>query len=438
MNWTPLYIIPGLTFLFWAVVHSLIASRTRDYPILLMLMMAVFLTAAGDVIIGTVFGSATIAHLIIQLTGPAIIPFTCLYFARMWREQVKINFVHVIWFSFPVVLFTASAMLAGINGLENTDAFLERIHVNGAGPDVALNRAESAFYFWTIVIFRIVMGVEAIFMLVYCIFLAIRFRFRPRNLYNYITHKRWRIRVLEVQVAISLIILLGLCIKIYLHHPHSGQVSPFLIVLLLVLSVMQFLFGYFALFGSREYISREDTRTAFRFNYRKETASAVAEDMILDMVSQLSGESISHVMSRLEVHSGAFSTGGSGKSDSPSLSSAILGKARPSDALSAQFQQLMMGEHLFLQPGLTLADVAERLHTNKTYVSKMVNQTYNLGFPEVMNILRVDYAETYIRKHPDATQEEVAKACGFVSASSFNSTFKRITGYTPKVWAARI
>ena len=153
------------------------------------------------------------------------------------------------------------------------------------------------------------------------------------------------------------------------------------------------------------------------------------------MVGQLSGESIAHVISRLEVQTGTFATGG--KANAPSLSTAILGKARSNDTLTAQFQQLMMGEQLFLQPGLTLADVAERLRTNKTYVSKMVNQTYNLGFPEVMNILRVDYAEDYLRKHPDATQEEVAKACGFVSASSFNSTFKRITGYTPKVWAAK-
>ena len=36
-----------------------------------------------------------------------------------------------------------------------------------------------------------------------------------------------------------------------------------------------------------------------------------------------------------------------------------------------------------------------------------------------------------------ASQEEIAKACGFLSASSFNGTFKRITGVTPKVWASR-
>ena len=40
----------------------------------------------------------------------------------------------------------------------------------------------------------------------------------------------------------------------------------------------------------------------------------------------------------------------------------------------------------------------------------MVNQTYGIGFPEVLNILRIDYAQQYMLKHKDASQEEVARA----------------------------
>ena len=97
----------------------------------------------------------------------------------------------------------------------------------------------------------------------------------------------------------------------------------------------------------------------------------------------------------------------------------------------------MTDDQLFLQPGLSLDTVAARLKSNKTYISKMVNQTYGIGFPEVLNILRVDYAQQYMRKHDGASQEETARASGFLSASSFNTVFKRITGYTPKVWASR-
>ena len=79
---------------------------------------------------------------------------------------------------------------------------------------------------------------------------------------------------------------------------------------------------------------------------------------------------------------------------------------------------------------------ADKLGTNKFYVSKLVNNAYNLGFPELINILRVDYAEQYILNHRDAKQEEIARECGFLSASSFNTTFKKVTGMTPKVWIA--
>ena len=96
----------------------------------------------------------------------------------------------------------------------------------------------------------------------------------------------------------------------------------------------------------------------------------------------------------------------------------------------------MTERQLFLRPKLTLEEVADELHTNKTYVSKMVNNTYNLGFPEVINILRVDYAQQYIMAHRGAKQEEIAQNCGFLSASSFNTIFKKVTGVTPKVWIA--
>ena len=102
------------------------------------------------------------------------------------------------------------------------------------------------------------------------------------------------------------------------------------------------------------------------------------------------------------------------------------------------FQKLMMEEKLFLQPSLTLQEVAERLGTNKTFVSKLVNNAYNVGFPELINTLRVDYAEQYILANRDAKQTEIAEKCGFLSASSFNNIFKKVTGMTPSIWKASI
>ena len=129
----------------------------------------------------------------------------------------------------------------------------------------------------------------------------------------------------------------------------------------------------------------------------------------------------------------------SSHASNPSLAAQLFSPEKvfpEDDSLRARFQHLMVDEQLFLQPSLTLTEVSERLHSNKTYVSKMVNNTYNIGLPELLNTLRVDYAEQYILTHRSARQDEIAKACGFLSASSFNNIFKRVTGMTPKVWEA--
>ena len=104
--------------------------------------------------------------------------------------------------------------------------------------------------------------------------------------------------------------------------------------------------------------------------------------------------------------------------------------------LNAEFRRLLIERRAFLEPHLTVTEVARRLQTNKTYISKLVNESYGMPFPDLVNTLRVDYAEQYIVAHRDARQNEIAMACGFSSASSFNNIFKKVTGMTPKIWLA--
>ena len=289
-------------------------------------------------------------------------------------------------------------------------------------------------------IFRIVILIEIAVMLVYCGLLSVRLHFRFSSWFGFLFRER-RMRVLEIQVSLSLLILMGLVVKVFLHDPLSRVFPGWTILLVVLIAALKFFFGFFALFGSREFISLEDVATALRFNYSVRNQADVAEEVVLDMMDDLSGKTLTQVISRMSMRSenGTSSQSGARPNGGLSLTGALFGGAKSWDegSLVSRFQRMMQDEQLFLTPGLTLSDVADRLHSNKTYISKMVNQTYGVGFPEVLNILRVDYAQQYVRKHPDASQVDVAKASGFVSASSFNTVFKRITGYTPKVWAAQ-
>lgn len=126
--------------------------------------------------------------------------------------------------------------------------------------------------------------------------------------------------------------------------------------------------------------------------------------------------------------------------EQPHESGAIIADAHQSIAdeenLRIRFEDLIVTEQLFLKQGIRISDIATMLETNRTYVSRLVNNTYNMSFSDYMNTLRIDYAEQYLLHHKDAKQSDIAEACGFPNASAFNNVFKKITGVTPKVWLA--
>lgn len=437
MSLTPFYLISGLICLFWIVVHSVLARHTRTYVLFCYLCGAIMVTSVGDVFSESFLGSDAIAHLIILLMAPTIIPICCLFFYKQNRD-INLTPLVQIWIIIPSALFTAALVLTLDGGLEATEALLQRIHDTSI-PNVYSDTWEHAYYVVTVLLFRAVMIAEAIFFLVFCVYLQRKNNYRIGHFVDFL-FRGSKVRVQGVLVNIALLVVLVLGLKIFLH-PYLLHLPWWSLAISLTIAVLFFYFGLYALFGAKTFISLKDIDTALRFNYREQTQEQVLEFMVLDMSRDLSGESLTRVMSRLGTQSGVDEKTASAEAPAPSLSSAIFSATAAASehpgSLASRFQHLMQVKQLYLQPGLSLSDVAEQLKTNKTYVSKMVNQTYNMGFPEVLNIMRVDYACEYIHRHPDVSQEEIAKASGFLSASSFNSTFKRITGYTPKVWAAR-
>lgn len=254
--------------------------------------------------------------------------------------------------------------------------------------------------------YRIVLLAVLLFSLGYCTYIWAARKLSLRRVWAFYA-KGEEAKLLEIRMALAVTGILVIGLKTALHASAAPSWVPALFSGLFALTLC--FWAFFALFGTKEFVGKKDVRTAFRFNSAEQenTAAPVEEQ----------------------------------KQAAPqSLASALFNAPSQSwedKKLVSRFQHVMIDEQVFLQPGLTIGDMAERLHTNKNYISRMVNQTYNIGFPEVLNILRIDYAEQFIVNHKDLNQDEIARACGFVSATYFNSTFKRITGFTPKVWASK-
>ena len=439
-------ILPALVCFFWALVHAILAFRTNTFRLFFLILVFVGITALADS--GTFFhqaewGSNALQRLLLMAVGPSIVPLLILYLDHLGKDTRHYRY-QLIWIAIPASLFTAALILTVLMGTDRVNVFLSRIHTEGDSFMPTLRgELEHAYFVCTDLLFKFFLILEVIIFLGFVVVHSRREQLQYKQIGPFLFHGGL-VGVKELQFAFLTLIVLVATFKVILTEHFFHEHTVINAVWSFLFAAFIFIDSYLALFSAKEKVSFQEMANGFRYNYRIKNQSAILEQMMGEMVEDVNPESLLRVLESIGIHSnmGALERAkGKGKENNvPSLATSLFSAVssfQADDSLRDRFRHLMMDEQAFLHPSLTLSDVAERLHSNKTYVSKMVNNTYNMGFPEVLNILRIDYAEQYIISHREATQEEIAKACGFLSASSLNSTFKRITGYTPKVWAAR-
>ena len=88
----------------------------------------------------------------------------------------------------------------------------------------------------------------------------------------------------------------------------------------------------------------------------------------------------------------------------------------------------------YVQPGLTIRELSELLHTNRTYLSGYIRTTYKMTFREWITGLRLEYAKDMLKGHPEMSVQKLAEASGFLSRSYFIKAFTKKEGCTPAKW----
>jgi ligand-binding sensor domain-containing protein/AraC-like DNA-binding protein len=94
---------------------------------------------------------------------------------------------------------------------------------------------------------------------------------------------------------------------------------------------------------------------------------------------------------------------------------------------------LFSGEKIYLDPDLTLKDLAAKLKFHPNQLSRIINEKYDLSYNDFVNKYRVNDAMRLLSDpdFADKTILEIMYMCGFYSKSVFNTAFKRFSGKTP-------
>ena len=88
----------------------------------------------------------------------------------------------------------------------------------------------------------------------------------------------------------------------------------------------------------------------------------------------------------------------------------------------------------YVQAGLTIKELADMLHTNRTYLSKYINATYDASFRDWITGLRIGYAKRLLVENPQLTIADISEKSGFQSPSHFIRLFKENTDCSPAKW----
>lgn len=100
----------------------------------------------------------------------------------------------------------------------------------------------------------------------------------------------------------------------------------------------------------------------------------------------------------------------------------------------------MENEKLFTNPDLRITDLASALQTNRTYISRIVNEEFQSNFSDWVNSYRVEYVKQMMHD-PDndsVSLIELSEIAGFPSKSVFYRAFNKALKMTPGKYREKI
>ncbi len=103
------------------------------------------------------------------------------------------------------------------------------------------------------------------------------------------------------------------------------------------------------------------------------------------------------------------------------------------EEINAQILYLFENDKIYLNPDCSITTLGEKLGTNKTYISQVINEKFENNFKTILKEYRIKEAMSLLldKKNENITIEAISLMTGFKSKSVFNNSFKSFTGVTP-------
>jgi len=121
----------------------------------------------------------------------------------------------------------------------------------------------------------------------------------------------------------------------------------------------------------------------------------------------------------------------------------IRTKSRPlpdpdMEVLMRRIEELVVGKKMYLEPELSLLQIALALNEKERNISQTINTIKHRNLNDYINSLRIEHACQLLLTKKEKPIFEVMYESGFNTKGAFNQVFKKITGETPTQYRNRM
>jgi len=99
--------------------------------------------------------------------------------------------------------------------------------------------------------------------------------------------------------------------------------------------------------------------------------------------------------------------------------------------LMQRIEELVLGKKMYLEPELSIRQIAIELHEKERSISHAINTIQNRNVNDYINSFRIEHACRLLANDKEKPVFEVMYDSGFNTKAAFNQVFKKITGETP-------
>ena len=103
-----------------------------------------------------------------------------------------------------------------------------------------------------------------------------------------------------------------------------------------------------------------------------------------------------------------------------------------SGEIEKKWNEIYIRKTIFLQPGVTIDDVAREMHTDRNSLLQFLVRKYGVNFYRGTQVTRIQNAKELLESRPGLSLEQVAQQCGYPDVATFTRSYRFVEHAAPK------